>query len=154
MLVFLIWFDFTHKMYRRCILKHKSSLEDIPDEKFFVTLMGMKKGRKEGSEFGPGLAPSFVDAGYLRVCHAELVFEGLFSSRVFYGSTITRIEKKSSDKIRIDSDDPDATPFANTCMITLKDQFYSFKSRSTRDNIVRSISSQSAQEVELAPESL
>jgi len=47
MLAFLIWFDFTHKMYRRCILKHKSSLEDIPDEKFFVTLMGMKKGRKE-----------------------------------------------------------------------------------------------------------
>jgi len=39
-------------------------------------------------------------------------------------------------------------------MITLKDQFYSFKNRSTRDNIVRSISSQSAQEVELAPESL
>ncbi len=143
-LISLRWFDFTHRIYRRCILKQKPSLETIPGEKIFVTLTGMR----ESSGFGPGLAPAFVDAGYLRVHHAELVFDGLFSCRAFNESNIARIEKKSSDKIRIDSNEPSSTPFAPTCLIALKDQFYPFKSRSARDDILRSLSPLPTQSLE------
>lgn len=149
-LISLRWFDFTHNIYRRGILKQKPSLANIPEEKVFVTLTGLK----EGSGFGPGLAPIFVDAGYLRTDNSKIIFEGLFTHRIFDASTVTRIEKKSSNKIRIDSNDPTATPLANACLITLKDRFYPFKSRATRDNITRFLTPQPTQEVELAPKSL
>jgi len=112
-----------------------------------VTLEGTtsKIGIREGSGFGSGLAPSFVDAGCLRVSHAELIFEGLFSRRVFNGPNISRIEKQSSNKIRVDSNDPSASPSANTCLIALKDQFYPFRSRSSRDKILRALGSLPAQ---------
>ncbi|KMP10346.1 hypothetical protein UR09_06510 [Candidatus Nitromaritima sp. SCGC AAA799-A02] len=139
-----------HKRYRRAILKLKPSLESIPHEKIFVTLTGLKKG----SGFGPGLAPAYVDAGYLFTKSSQTIFEGVFSRAVFAPSTLARVEKKSSDKIQIIRGQPDSSLAADACLIALKDRFYPFKGRSERDRIVHHLSPGQTPKVELAEEYL
>jgi len=146
--VALRWFDFTHKMYRRAVLKLKPSLLPTGEECFFVTI----KGLREGCGFGPGLVPICVDAGYLVVDDSRAIFEGVFTRLSFEAATLIRIEKKSSDKIRIVCPGQASGPAADAYLIALKDQFYPFKSRFRRDRIVSRLASVQTVPVELSAE--
>ncbi|MCH8158184.1 MAG: hypothetical protein IID18_10645 [Nitrospinae bacterium] len=142
----LRWFDFTHEMYRRAVLKLKPSLLPVGEEHFFVTI----KGLREVSGFGPVLVPVFAAAGYLVVNDSSAIFEGVFTHLSFEAAALTRIEKKSSDKIRIICPRQGSGPAVDAYLIALKDQFYPFKSRSRRDHIVSRLAPVQTTPVELS----
>jgi hypothetical protein len=131
--VSLRWFDFTYNLYRLFIFKLKPI--DALAQSYFVLCQGFRE-RDYG---GFGLAPVYTDAGMLELRNNRITFKGVFSEETFAPSNIINVETKSSEKIKIQvTQNHPKSP--NIFLITLKDQFYPFKSRPDRDKIFHSLS--------------
>jgi hypothetical protein len=127
------WFDFTYNLYRLFIIKLKPFKTDAFSPQSFVVCQGLKEGT------GFGLTPVYIDAGNLGLQENIITFKGVFRDEVFTSSNIDHVEKVSSEKIRIFTKQDDFNR-ADIFLITLKDQFYPFKSRPDRDKIYQSLS--------------
>ena len=132
----LRWFDFTYNLYRHFIFKLKPT--DASAQSHFVVCQGFRE-REHG---GFGLIPVYTDAGTLELENNKIVFKGVFREETFSPSNIIHVEKKSSEKIKILSKQNKLTN-ADRFLITLKDQFYPFKSRPDRDKIFKQMMGQS-----------
>ena len=132
----LRWFDFTYNLYRHFIFKLKPI--DTSAQSHFVVCQGFRE-REHG---GFGLIPVYTDAGTLELENNKIVFKGVFREETFSPSKIIHVEKKSSEKIKILSKQNKLTN-ADRFLITLKDQFYPFKSRPDRDKIFKQMMGQS-----------
>ena len=132
----LRWFDFTYNLYRHFIFKLKPT--DTSAQSHFVVCQGFRE-REHG---GFGLIPVYTDAGTLELENNKIVFKGVFREETFSPSNIIHVEKKSSEKIKILSKQNKLTS-ADRFLITLKDQFYPFKSRPDRDKIFKQMMGQS-----------
>ena len=132
----LRWFDFTYNLYRHFIFKLKPT--DTSAQSHFVVCQGFRE-REHG---GFGLIPVYTDAGTLELENNKIVFKGVFREETFSPSNIINVEKKSSEKIKILSKQNKLTN-ADRFLITLKDQFYPFKSRPDRDKIFKQMMGQS-----------
>ena len=132
----LRWFDFTYNLYRHFIFKLKPT--DTSAQSYFVVCQGFRE-REHG---GFGLIPVYTDAGTLELENNKIVFKGVFREETFSPSNIIHVEKKSSEKIKILSKQNKLTN-ADRFLITLKDQFYPFKSRPDRDKIFKQMMGQS-----------
>ncbi len=132
----LRWFDFTYNLYRHFIFKLKPT--DTSAQSHFVVCQGFRE-REHG---GFGLIPVYTDAGTLELENNKIVFKGVFCEETFSPSNIIHVEKKSSEKIKILSKQNKLTN-ADRFLITLKDQFYPFKSRPDRDKIFKQMMGQS-----------
>jgi hypothetical protein len=116
------WFDFTHRVFRHFINKWLATVGD--SSSVFAVCLG----------FGAG-SPVFMDAGYLVPQDSSMSFKGMFFEHAFLPAEIVRLERKSSEKIKIAFS---SSPLqADSILIVLKDQFYPFKSRPKRDEIFR-----------------
>ena len=133
--VSLRWFDFTYKLYRLYIFKLKPFKINALTQSYFVVC----QGSRERDHGGFGLAPVYADAGLLELDKSEVGFKGVFSDKTFSPSNIINVEKKSSDKIKIHTKKPNLKS-PDVFLITLKDQFYPFKSRPDRDKIFHHLS--------------
>ena len=131
----LRWFDFTYNLYRHFIFKLKPT--DTSAQSHFVVCQGFRE-REHG---GFGLIPVYTDAGTLELENNKIVFKGVFREETFSPSKIIHVEKKSSEKIKILSKQNKLTN-ADRFLITLKDQFYPFKSRPDRDKIFKQMMGQ------------
>jgi len=125
----LRWFDFTHHLYRLFIFRLKPRMAFTPSH--FVICRGFRE--RDGLV---GLAPVYTDAGILELKENRLVFKGVFREETI--SNIIRAEKKSSDKIKIFTEQSNPQ-IAEIFLITLKEKFYPFKSRQDRDNIFKQL---------------
>ena len=132
----LRWFDFTYNLYRHFIFKLKPT--DTSAQSHFVVCQGFRE-REHG---GFGLIPVYTDTGTLELENNKIVFKGVFREETFSPSKIIHVEKKSSEKIKILSKQNKLTN-ADRFLITLKDQFYPFKSRPDRDKIFKQMMGQS-----------
>ena len=132
----LRWFDFTYNLYRHFIFKLK------PTDTFAQSHFVVCQGFREGEHGGFGLIPVYTDAGTLELENNKIVFKGVFREETFSPSNIIHVEKKSSEKIKILSKQNKLTN-ADRFLITLKDQFYPFKSRPDRDKIFKQMMGQS-----------
>ena len=132
----LRWFDFTYNLYRHFIFKLKPT--DTSAQSHFVVCQGFRE-REHG---GFGLIPVYTDSGTLELENNKIVFKGVFREETFSPSNIIHVEKKSSEKIKILSKQNKLTN-ADRFLITLKDQFYPFKSRPDRDKIFKQMMGQS-----------
>ena len=126
--VSLRWFDFTYKLYRLFIFKLKPFKTDALAQSYFVVCQGLR----EGGSFG--LAPVYTDAGTLKLEKNIVTFKGVFCEEIFSPSNIIQVQKKSSEKLKIITQH-NSLKKADIFLITLKDQFYPFKSRPDRDKI-------------------
>jgi hypothetical protein len=134
--VSLRWFDFTYNLYRLFIYKLKPFKTNAFDHTHFVICQGFRE------RSGFGLAPVYTDAGTLELKANEILFTGVFREESFTPSDIIHLEKKSSEKIKIMTKQ-DGFTNADIFLITLKDQFYPFKSRPARDKIFKRLLEQS-----------
>jgi hypothetical protein len=128
----LRWFDFTHLITRHYILKFGADFKD--ESRAFVEITGLKArpGRLSG------YIPVLLDAGGLRWQNSELIFDGVFYKQKFSAQNTREIEKKSLDRIKIVlKKDRDSQP--DICIISLREQFYPFKSREKRDTLYQDI---------------
>ena len=132
----LRWFDFTYNLYRHFIFKLKPT--DTAAQSHFVVCQGFRE-REHG---GFGLIPVYTDAGTLELENNKIVFKGVFREETFSPPNIIHVEKKSSEKIKILSKQNKLTN-ADRFLITLKDQFYPFKSHPDRDKIFKQMMGQS-----------
>lgn len=131
-LISLRWFDFSHLIFRHYILKWKSMPMEESSPEIFVEWLGLQKN--PGTGFG--WVPVFTDAGLLSLRDSELVLDGVFCKQKFSPATVARVEKKSLDKIRVVLRGKNRLP-AEVVVITLKEQFYPFKSREKRDTLYK-----------------
>jgi len=134
--VSLRWFDFTHALYRHLILKQNTAARSNDPQSVFVTCLGFRKG----IGWGLGLVPVFMDSGYLRWRDNAIAFDGVFLHYRFDGACTCRVEKSSSEKIRIVLKNPIQPLHSETLLLILKDRFYPFKSRDTRDRVLQKFS--------------
>jgi hypothetical protein len=126
--VSLRWFDFTYHLYRLYIFKLKSFKIDTFGPSYFVVCQSLKeKGIL-------GLVPIYTDAGILELEENKITFKGVFREEIFSSANILHIEKLSSEKIKIFTIKIEQKK-ENIFMISLKNQFYPFKSRPDRDKI-------------------
>ncbi len=129
----LRWFDFTHHLYRLFIFKLKPFKNgDVPRPHFAVLQSFREKGRL-------GLNPVCMDAGTLESKKNKLVFRGVFCEKTFSPLNVIQAEKKSAEKIKILTHATNLQQ-PHIFIITLKEQFYPFKSRVIRDEIFQNLS--------------
>jgi hypothetical protein len=133
--VSLRWFDFTYNIYRLFIFKLKPFKTNALVQSYFVICQGFRE--RDGKGFG--LAPVYTDAGILELHKSKVIFKGVFCEETFGPSNIIKIEAKSSEKLRIHTNQNNPKS-PDIYLITLKDQFYPFKSRPDRDKIFHSLS--------------
>ena len=101
---------------------------------FFV----IYKGSKEKSSLGLSLA--FTDAGFKNLKNNHAVFDGVFFTKAFKPENFLHIEKKNSEKIKIYTRATD-TKQPRIFLISLREQFYPFRSRIGRDRLFKILSS-------------
>jgi hypothetical protein len=130
-LISIRWFDFSYRYFQELIIgRFEKKTSAII---FFITC----KAFKENTSFGVSL--SFTDAGFLKIENNHAVFEGVFFTKTFRLKNILRIEKKSSEKIKIYTR-VDDTKQPHIFLISLREQFYPFRSRVDRDRLFEIIS--------------
>ena len=126
----LRWFDYTYYLYRLYIFKLKPFRKEALSDSQFATCQGFREHDSSGR------TPIFKDAGIWKWNNNEGVFKGVFCEKTFSPSRIIHIEKKSSEKFIIITQ-PTNIKEPNIFLISLKDQFYPFKSQTTRDEILK-----------------
>ena len=129
----LRWFDFTHNLYRLFIYKLKP--KDVFPNFYFVICQGYRENN------GFGLKPVYTDSGALCIEGNQLVFKGVFRDETFKPENIIQVEKKSSEKIKIRTQQSEIKN-TEVFLLTLKEKFYPFKSRQDRDDIFNNLISQ------------
>ncbi len=127
------WFDFTHAIFRHYVYKLRPELrnDSTPDHKpsHFVVFQGLKKNAGSSPE------SLYTDAGLLNINSQALVLEGSFLNQSLQWNQVSRVEKISSEKIKIWIRGGLPPFYPEAIIIVLKEQFYPFKSRHTRDQI-------------------
>jgi hypothetical protein len=126
------WFDFAFAVYRKAAL-NLGGMRPLPGAgAVFVTCTGYRKA----SGWGSGLTPVFMDSGYLSFGAGEVVFDGVFSNYTLGAGSEFQVVRKSSEKIKIllAAKNPDIP--ADALLFVVRERFYPFKSRVTRDAIV------------------
>jgi len=131
-LISLRWFDFSYKYFQQLIIGRFT--EKTTADTFFVICRGFK----ENSSFG--MSPVFTDAGVLKLENNHAVFKGVFFTKTFKPGNILHIEKKSSEKIKIYTH-PTGTQQPHIFLVSLREQFYPFRSRVDRDKLFKILSS-------------
>lgn len=129
----LRWFDFTYNQFQNFIFKTKDFKKHNFTQPHFAVCRSFRQRK------GFGLAPIYIDAGILSLVGRKLVFKGVFREETFTLSNIISVEKKSYEKIKI-STRPTNSEEPKVFFISLKEQFYPFKSRVTRDRIFQNLS--------------
>jgi len=147
-IISLRWFDFSHKIYEVQVAKIKRG--SVAPARFrnvngqggdtiqplFAVVVGL--GKKTG--MGAGMVPIFIDSGYLFIEEGELFFDGIFLRQLFDAATILEVEKVSSERIRITPKSEGKQFKADAYMVILRNRFYPFKSRGSRDKIFDDLS--------------
>ena len=123
------WFDFTHAIYRRLVLKLLPLSFPPPENSVFCMLMG----QRSGTGLGIGMASVSLDSGYLYWEGNRLVFDGVMARKYFSRNTVLTLEKISSEKIKIVPVQRDGNETAEAWVLVLRQQFYPFKTRELRD---------------------
>jgi len=131
-LISIRWFDFSYRYFQQLIIGRfeKKTTANI----FFVTCKGFKKNPSFG------MSPTFTDAGFLKLGNNHAVFAGVFFTKTFRLENILHIEKKSSEKIKIYTH-PTDTRQPHIFLVSLREQFYPFRSRVDRDRLFKFLSS-------------
>ncbi|MBI5428224.1 MAG: hypothetical protein HZA02_08110, partial [Nitrospinae bacterium] len=127
------WFDFGGRIFRGYILKWSAPRGALAENEreVFVMLLGLRNH----TGIGWGMAPVFLDAGFLRVRSASVFFHGILSTHDFAAETLLRAEKKSFERIRIFPARPVQPHGIDAFLIVVRDRFYPFKSKPARDEI-------------------
>ena len=131
-LISIRWFDFSYRYFQQLIIGRFT--EKTTADKFFVIC----KGLKEKSSLG--MSSAFTDAGFLKLENNHAVFEGGFFTKTFSSENILHIEKKSFEEIKIYMHPAD-TKQSHIFLVSLREQFYPFRSRIDRDRICKILSS-------------
>jgi hypothetical protein len=132
-LISLRWFDFSYRYFQELIIGRFTN--KTTTDTFFVICRGFK----ENSSFG--MSPVLTDAGFLKLENNHAVFEGTFFTKTFRSGNIMHIEKKSSEKIKIYTH-PTSTNQPHIFLVSLREQFYPFRSRVDRDKLFKIFSSE------------
>jgi hypothetical protein len=131
-LISIRWFDYSYRYFQQLIIGHFKEKTTV--DTFFVIC----KGFREKSSFG--ISPVFTDAGLLKLDNNHAVFEGGFFTKTFKFENILHIEKKSFEKIKIYTHSTE-TKEPHMFLVSLREQFYPFRSRADRDRIFKILSS-------------
>ncbi len=123
------WFDFTHAIYRRLVLKLQPLSLPPPKDSVFCMLLG----QRSGTGIGTGIKPVSLDSGYVYWEGHQLVFDGIMSRRVFSRQSVLTAEKISSEKIKIIPTQQTLRNRTVVWTIIIRQQFYPFKTRKLRD---------------------
>ena len=83
----------------------------------------------------------YTDSGALCIEGNQLAFKGVFRDETFKPENLIQVEKKSSEKIKIRTQQS-GIKNAEVFLLTLKEKFYPFKSRQDRDDIFNNLISQ------------
>jgi hypothetical protein len=130
------WFDFTHVIYRRLILKLQPLSLPVPKDSIFCMLIG----QRSGTGLGIGMKSVSLDSGHTYWDGHQLVFDGLLARKVFSRNSILTVEKVSSEKIKIVPARKKLNEKAEAWIIVLRQQFYPFKTRELRDQWFQQLS--------------
>ncbi len=123
------WFDFTHVIYRRLVLKLQSLSLPAPKNSVFCMLLG----QRSGTGLGIGMKAALLDSGYTYWHGHQLVFDGIIARKVFSRKTVLTVEKISSEKIKIVPARQNSNEETEAWTIIIRQQFYPFKNRELRD---------------------
>lgn len=123
------WFDFTHVIYRRLVLKLQPLSLPPPKDSVFCMLVG----QRSGTGIGVGMKTVSLDSGYAYWNGHELVFDGLISRKAFSRKSVLTVEKISSEKIKITPARQNLNEKAGAWTLIIRQQFYPFKTRKLRD---------------------
>lgn len=131
-LISIRWFDFSYRYLQQLIIG-RFTKEKTADT-FFVICKGFTK------ESSFGMSPAFIDAGFLKLEDNQALFKGVFFTKTFKSENILHIEKKSSEKIKIYTH-PTGNKQPLIFLVSLREQFYPFRSRDNRDKLFNALSS-------------
>ena len=79
--------------------------------------------------------PIFIDAGVLRITGSDIQFEGVFTDKPLNTTTVRSVSKKGFEQLQVQLNQPDPNHDADSLLFTLKDNFYPFRSRESRNRI-------------------
>jgi hypothetical protein len=122
------WFDFTHKWYRALIKNITHRTADASADSVFAVCQGYRS-------VGYGRMPVFIDAGVLRITGSDIQFEGVFIRKPLNAATVLSVRKKSFEGFKVQLNHPGPDHGANTLLFTLKDNFYPFRCKESRNRI-------------------
>ncbi|MCA9484805.1 MAG: hypothetical protein KC553_13825 [Nitrospina sp.] len=128
------WFDFTHHLYRSRVLalsEHHTRVQNATADSPLVMVYGLRKS----IGWGAGLTPVIVDAGLLDLDRESLRFKGLFLDLNLGPHRIEFAQPVSSEKIAFRPRQTQPHRI-ETFWLVVRDGFYPFKCRNTRDRIL------------------
>jgi len=123
------WFDFTHSAYRRLAREKMKRPAPLGPEAAFVVCRGYTPGGLLGWR------PAFLDAGLLHAKENELVFDGVFTRRSLSAGSMREARKKSFERLRVILRPSAAGRGEEALTLILRDNFYPFRSRDTRNHL-------------------
>ena len=83
------------------------------------------------------MLPTYTDAGTVTMDSGKITFQGVFSA--FKLSAVSGLEKKSFEKINFVPGLSSPAPDVHMVILVIKEQFYPFKSRETRDRLFQAM---------------
>ena len=90
-------------------------------------------GQRSGNGWGLGMKSVSLDSGYIYWDGIQLVFDGLMTRREFTREKILKVEKISSEKIKIVPVRQSLNGEIESWVLVIRQQFYPFKSKEMRD---------------------
>ena len=130
-LISIRWFDFSQRLYRHFISKYLNPKFGTEENDPFAMLIGLRAR----TGWGHGMTPVFLDSGTLQEQEHQVRFDGVLVHLVFGKDSLISAEKISSEKIKILPTAQNRVHQADSYLIVLRDQFYPFRSRPTRDRL-------------------
>ncbi len=130
------WFDFTHGIYRRLVLKLQPLSLPAPKNSVFCMLIG----QRSGTGLGIGMKAVSLDSGYTYWDGPQLIFDGVMARKAFSRKTVLTVETISSEKIKIVPARQNSNEKAEAWIIVIRQQFYPFKTRELRDQWFQQLS--------------
>lgn len=132
------WFDFSNRLFR--FLVHRLSEKHTPSLKTtgntaFVMVYGLRKS----IGWGAGWTPVFVDAGDIDLTREILRFKGLFLDLTLNSQSLENAISVSSEQITLIPRRENDYQRAGRYKLVIRDQFYPFRCRETRDLIISRI---------------
>ncbi len=135
------WFDFSHRLLRSFIHRlseqHNLSAKTTGDS-VFILLFGLRKS----IGWGAGLTPVFVDAGEVDINQETLRFKGLFLNLKLSPDDFQGGFPISSEQISLIPRKENHAAPVDRYLLVVRDQFYPFRCRETRDLLLSRISPQ------------
>lgn len=136
--VSLRWFDFSNRLFRylvhRLSEKHTRPL-NTTGQSTFVMIYGLQKS----IGWGAGWTPVFVDAGIIDLTRETLRFRGLFLDMTLGPQNLENAISVSSEQITLIPRRENEHQRVGRYKLVVRDQFYPFRCRETRDLILSRI---------------